>query len=84
LPDDTVKPISPPASPNASAPKERRLSKDKFNLDFKTDHDVDLRKFMPADTQQQRLFDTTTPLNHTLPAKRMIPLLGLSVTRPLN
>ena len=58
--------------------------KDNFKFDFKTDREVDIKKFMPTDTQQQRFLDNTAPLYNTHPAKKSIPLLGLSVTKPLN
>jgi len=74
-----------PIRPSFASPREMPLTKDSFNLDFKTDREVDIKKFMPTDTQQQRfLYDNATPLYRTLPTKKSIPLLGLSVIRPLD
>lgn len=80
----TTNPIFSRSTPNFTAPRELPFTKDKFDIDFKTDHEVDIKKFMPIDTQQRMLLETTTPLNGTTPAKKSIPFLGLSVTKSLN
>ena len=80
----TTNPIFSRSSPNFTAPREMPFTKDKFDLDFKTNQEVDIKKFLPLDTQQRRLFDNSTPLNGTPPAKKSIPFLGLSVTKSLN
>jgi hypothetical protein len=58
--------------------------KDNFNFDFKTDHEVNIKKYMPTDTVQERLLDRADHLYGTLSARRSIPFLGLSVTKSLN
>ena len=69
---------------NLTSRKETRPAKGGFSFDVKTDHDVDIKKFMATDTLEQKFLDDTTSLQPPHAVKKSIPLLGLSLTRPLN
>jgi hypothetical protein len=84
LPTDAAETTFSKSKQNLTSRKETRPAKGGFNFDVKTDHDVDIKKFMATDTLEQKFLDDTTSLQPPHAARKSIPLLGLSLTRPLN
>lgn len=84
VPNDAAEMAFSKSKPNLTSRKETRPAKGGFSFDVKTDHDVDIKKFMATDTLEQKFLDDTTSLQPPHAVKKSIPLLGLSLTRPLN
>ena len=55
--------------------------KGRINFDLKTDYEVDIEKFLPADTFPQRGLGNLQNRNLQ---KKNLPLMGLSISKPLN
>lgn len=83
-PNDAAETTFSKSKPNLASRKETRPAKGSFNFDVKTDHDVDIKKFLATDTLEQKFLDDTTSLQPPHAIKKSIPLLGLSLTKPLN
>lgn len=83
-PNDAAETTFSTSKQNLTSRTETRPAKSGFSFDVKTDHDVDIKKFMATDTLEQKFLDDTTSLQPPHAAKQSIPLLGLSLTRPLN
>lgn len=84
VPKDAAETAFSKSKQNLTSRKETRSAKGGFSFDVKTDHDVDIKKFMATDTLEQKFLDDTTSLQPPHAVKKSIPLLGLSLTRPLN
>jgi len=66
------------------SPRSAPSAPSSFSFDFKTDYAVDIEKLLPTDQYPQRSLMPPNKLPNGTTPKRTIPLMGLSISAPLN